>query len=208
MLPNYNIDNNGVIHQIEYAPFVYDAEYVDTRYAGVPQLTDEMSHLRLGFIRGAVDIPITSILDVGYGTGDFLRLCKKVIPNCYGNDLFKDRLPKECEFVDDITAAHYDMITFFDSLEHFEDIDFIGRLKCNYVAVSVPWCHNLNDEWFANWKHRRPDEHLHHFEIKSLNRFMEQHGFELITYDNVEDIIRKPTENLPNILTAVFRKKD
>jgi hypothetical protein len=207
MLQNYNIDEDGVIHQIEHAPFVYDTEYVDSRYAGLPLLTDEMSHLRLGFIQGAVPTPITSILDVGYGTGDFLKLCLKKIDQCFGNDLFSDRLPTGCKFVEDLTEHHYDIITFFDSLEHFEDISFVKDLKCNYIAISVPWCHYPNDEWFENWKHRRTDEHLHHFNLDSLTNFMKRSGFEILNHDNIEDIIRKPTDSLPNILTAVFRKK-
>jgi len=205
MIKNYNIDHLGIIHQEAREPFVYDQNYVNTGYGNLRN--DQMAHLRLGYIIGAIGRIPTSILDVGYGTGDFLMLCKRSINQCHGNDLFTDLLPNGCKFVDDITAEHYDVITFFDSLEHYPDVNFVKNLKCEYVVVSVPWCHNFNDEWFENWKHRKPGEHLHHFNEVSLRNFMQEQGFELITFSNVEDIIRKSNTEHANILTAIFQKK-
>ena len=106
-----------------------------------------------------------------------------------------------------MTDQPYDVITFFDSLEHFEDIEFVKDLSCTAVCISVPHCHNKNDEWFENWKHRRPDEHLWHFDKDSLVKFMERMGFVLCSYSNLEDTIRKnPDQEEPNILTCVFRR--
>jgi len=208
MLPNYKQDEFGVIHQIDRKPYVYDTSYIDKGYGTLRQLTDEMAYLRLGYIRGAIGIPINSILDVGYGTGDFLKVCKRTIPNSCGHDLFKDLLPEGCTFIDSITDTYFDVITFFDSLEHYPDIDFVRNLQCRYVVISLPWCHNINDEWFENWKHRKPDEHLHHFNRASLQAFMNDKGFDMVTYNNVEDTIRTSTSKYPNILTAVFKKRD
>ena len=105
-----------------------------------------------------------------------------------------------------MTDECYDVITFFDSLEHFEDIEFVKDLKCRVVCISVPYCHNKSDEWFENWKHRRPNEHLWHFDKDSLVKFMERMGFVLCSYSNLEDTIRKnPDQEEPNILTCIFR---
>ena len=206
MLTNYKQDEFGVIHQINRTPFTYDTSYIDKGYGTLRQLTDEMAHLRLGYIRGAIDTPINSILDVGYGTGDFLKVCQRTIPNCNGHDLFKELLPEGCNFIESITEQYFDVITFFDSLEHYPDIEFVRNLQCNYVVISLPWCHNINDEWFDTWKHRKPDEHLHHFNRASLQAFMNDKGFDLVTHNNVEDTIRQSASNHPNILTAVFKK--
>jgi len=206
MLQNYKRDKFGVIHQIESKPFVYDKNYVDQRYSKLQLLTDEMSHLRLGFIAGAFGDHIKSVLDVGYGNGAFLTVCKKIIPKCYGNDLYNDFIPDGCEFVDSITNKHYDLITFFDSLEHFPDISFMSKLKCKYAVVSVPWCHYKSDDWFQNWKHRRPDEHLHHFNVRGLTNFMHSCGFDDVAHTNIEDSIRTPVDSLENILTMAFIK--
>jgi len=133
-------------------------------------------------------------------------VCNRIVDRCAGHDLFRDLLPAGCDFVQDITAQHYDVVTFFDSLEHYPDIDFVQKLNCNYVVVSLPWCHNTSDEWFSTWKHRKPDEHLHHFDLSSLTNFMRSQGFRLVGNSNVEDTIRKSASTLPNILTAVFEQ--
>jgi len=206
MIKNYNIDQHGVIHQQDRQPFTYDKNYIDTGYGKLVQLTDEMAYLRLGYIIGVIGRVPLSVLDVGYGTGDFLKVCNRIVDRCAGHDLFRDLLPAGCDFVQDITAQHYDVVTFFDSLEHYPDIDFVQKLNCNYVVVSLPWCHNISDEWFSTWKHRKPDEHLHHFDLSSLTNFMRSQGFRLVGNSNVEDTIRKSASTLPNILTAVFEQ--
>jgi len=206
MIKNYNIDQHGVIHQQDRQPFTYDKNYIDTGYGKLVQLTDEMAYLRLGYIIGVIGRVPLSVLDVGYGTGDFLKVCNRIVDRCAGHDLFRDLLPAGCDFVQDITAQHYDVVTFFDSLEHYPDIDFVQKLNCNYVVVSLPWCHNTSDEWFSTWKHRKPDEHLHHFDLSSLTNFMRSQGFRLVGNSNVEDTIRKSASTLPNILTAVFEQ--
>ena len=75
----------------------------------------------------------------------------------------------------------YDIITFFDSLEHFEDIEFVKDLKCSAICISVPYCYYKDDAWFEEWKHRRPNEHLWHFDKNSLENFMRRMGFVLIS---------------------------
>lgn len=206
MIPNYKQDQYGVLHQIERQPFVYNAQYIDAGYGKLQLLTDEMAHLRLGYVIGAIGRVPESVLDVGYGTGDFLKACTRIVKQCSGHDLFTDLLPAGCDFVTDITEQHHDVITFFDSLEHYPDIEFVKDLKCNYAVISLPWCHNFSDKWFAAWKHRKPDEHLHHFNADSLAAFMLANGFSLVSHSNVEDIIRSSPCLHPNILTAVFKK--
>jgi hypothetical protein len=204
MIPNYDCDNNGVIFQQKNTPINYDTKYVKNRYDTYGELANYMGYLRLGYIVGGLGRIPESVLDVGYGNGAFLKVCTNIIPDCYGNDITGYGLPKGCSFVEDITSKHFDVITFFDSLEHFSDINIVGKLKCNYVVISVPWCHYYNDLWFENWKHRRPNEHLFHFNEKSLANFMSSYQFELINYTHLEDTIRKGEQK--NILSAIFRK--
>ena len=64
-----------------------------------------------------------------------------------------------------------------------------------------------DEEWFENWKHRRPDEHLWHFDKESLVNFMNRMGYVLVSHTNLEDTIRKNSQQKEtNILTCVFRK--
>ena len=80
-------------------------------------------------------------------------------------------------------------------------------MKCRAICISVPDCHYPNDEWFEKWKHRRPNEHLWHFNKDSLEKFMERMGYVLVSHSSIEDTIRKNSnQEQTNILTCVFKK--
>ena len=85
-------------------------------------------------------------------------------------------------------------------------IDFVKELKTKYIYISVPFCHNDNEDWFMNWKHRREDEHLWHFGLLSLENFMLDMGFEAVKMSSIEDTIRIGNGIESNILTGIFKK--
>ena len=126
---------------------------------------------------------------------------------CFGYDITGYDIPEGCEFIKDWVNLNVDVITFFDVLEHFEDPYMIKDLNAKYVILSFPWCHYISDEWFENWKHRKPNEHLWHFNKESLVNFMSEVGYDVINVTNVEDIIRKNNLEYSNILTGVFKKR-
>jgi|TARA_B110000908_G_C10258587_1_gene457421 hypothetical protein len=208
MLPNYEKTQDGVITQIICKPYNYSLEYSDSRYS-VFNDRGNILNLRLGYIIGSIGHIPKSLMDVGYGNGDFLDCCKNSIKELYGNDIepaypLKDNI----KFVKDITSVEAEVITFFDSLEHFPDIEFVKDLKCKYAVISLPWClAGDDDEWFSNWKHRKPDEHLHHFDEKSLQLFMNRMGYDMINFTNIEDKVRIDKNYTPNILTGTFKKR-
>jgi hypothetical protein len=206
MLDGYNIDKNGVIKQSTYDIIEYNPDYIKTRYLTYPEKCVQMGYLRLGYIIGSIGRIPDSILDVGYGSGDFLKVCTNIVPKCFGFDITNLPPPDNVIGVDSIYNNKYDVITFFDVLEHFENIYDITKLQCNYIVISLPWCHYYSDEWFKNWKHRRPNEHLYHFNEKSLINFFNEIGYECLNYSEIEDTIRK-TPEIKNILSAVFKKK-
>lgn len=205
MIDNYELDSNGVLYQVTKTPIKYDEKY-SSAYDNYGESTNYMSHLRLGFIVGSIGNVPNSILDVGYGNGSFLKTSRQIVSNCYGYDVSGVNLPDNIGVVDSLFGKHYDVITFFDSLEHFDNIYFLDKLDCDYICISVPWCHNFNDEWFNKWKHRRPNEHLWHFDEKSLKCFMNSQNYEYINHTNIEDTIRKTEYSYPNILTSIFKK--
>lgn len=206
MIDNYESLPTGAIKQINIDPFKYDYDYVDKSYNKIDN--NSMSCLRLGNIIGTLGYTPQSILDVGYGNGNFLEWCSKLIPGCFGNDIEPAYpLPEKIAFTKDITDKFYEVITFFDCLEHFNNLDFIGNLKCRWLVVSLPWCHYFSDEWFKNWKHRKPNEHIWFFNDDSLRNTMQQYNFTLIRTNNIEDTIRKH-EHYPNILTQIYLKNE
>lgn len=208
MLNNYELTQDGVIKQIESKPYNYDIDYSDSRYSHFND-RGNILNLRLGYVIGSTGEVPKSLMDVGYGNGDFLEACQGCIKELYGNDIQPAYpLGTGITFVEDITSQYADVITFFDSLEHFTDIEFVKDLKCKYVVISLPWCVNgLDDAWFETWKHRKPDEHLYHFTEKSLQAFMDRQGYDMVNYCNLEDKIRIDKVLTPNILTACFRKR-
>lgn len=209
MLNNYEVTQDGVIKQVESNPYSYDLSYSDSRYSNFND-RGNILNLRLGYIIGSIGEVPNSILDVGYGNGDFLDSCNGFIRTLYGNDIQPAYpLKPGITFVEDITKQYADVFTFFDSLEHFSDIEFVKDLQCKYVVISLPWCTNgLDDTWFENWKHRKPDEHLYHFTEKSLTNFMNRQGYTLMNYCNLEDKVRIDKALSPNILTACFKKNN
>jgi hypothetical protein len=204
MLENYKIDENGVIHQINYKPFDYSMEY-NNKYNKYGENVKRMSYLRLGYLIGSIGYIPKSILDIGVGNGDFIKCASSLVKECYINDITKIDI-ENTTWTDDLNIK-VDVITMFDVLEHFENMDIISNFNCNYLILSVPNCeYGYDDDWFINWKHRRPEEHFHHFNKDSLKKYVESMGYSMINITNIEDIIRKYDYVDVNILTSTFKK--
>lgn len=167
MLSNYTKLDNGVIKQININKITYDSSY-NAKYNQYGEKGNYLSYLRLGVLIGCLGKSPNSITDVGYGNGDFMRACKKSIKNVYGCDISDYPVPEGTTKINLSDISNMDIVCFFDSLEHFEDISFIKSLDTKYIFISVPWCHYLSDEWFEKWYHRRENEHLYHFNDISL----------------------------------------
>jgi len=210
MLTNYIRLNNGVIKQDKIINTIktYDMNYT-LDYNKYGELGRNLGFLRLGFLLGSLGKVPDTLLDIGYGNGDFLKAASLAIKKCYGTDLVETPLPDDVTFLNfsDAIKLEYDVITFFDSLEHFENIDFVRELKCKFILITLPWCHYVNDDWFKNWKHRKQDEHLWHFDKRALLAFFRENGYECINIGcPFEDAIRVDKNYNPNILTGVFKK--
>ena len=96
-----------------------------------------------------------------------------------------------------------------DSLEHLEmeSLDwFLYCKRAKHFAISVPWYHEFKGpEWFSSWKHRRENEHFHHFDSHGLLAIMDRINCKVLYIGNPEDTIRTPYSNLPNILTVIAK---
>lgn len=206
-LDNYEKTATGIIKQKRVEKIDYNFEY-SNKYNQYGEKANYLSYLRLGILLGNVDKRINSILDVGYGNCSFLNAAKNTIPSCYGYDVSDYPVDEQIIRVDSMFDRHYDVVCFFDSLEHFSDIDVIKDLDCDYIIISLPWCHYFSDEWFLQWYHRRPNEHLWHFNQESLVRFFAEKQFEPVYLGNYEDTIRKNADasTYANILSGVFKK--
>jgi SAM-dependent methyltransferase len=208
MLEGYERLPNGVIRQLNPVKIEYDEAY-SAAYNGLGEKANYMAYLRLGILLGVLGKSPRRLLDVGYGNGAFLRAASKAIAHCAGCDLSPYPVPEGCERVASPSDGAWDVVCFFDSLEHFDDISIVSNLRTEYVFIAVPWCHYVDDAWFARWHHRKPNEHLWHFDKAALLAFFAEHGYACVYSSNAEDAIRQnPSVGaLPNILSAIFKRR-
>jgi len=78
-----------------------------------------------------------------------------------------------------ITRERYDLITFWDVLEHLEDLTLANAMiSCSkWVAVTVPIL--PPGILLHEWKHYKPGEHICTFTDHSIIEFFDKRGFEL-----------------------------
>jgi hypothetical protein len=202
MLNNYYIDKYGILHQKEIQPFSKDYGKERNDYG---EKSKYLSYLRLGWIISTIKLDkVNSILDVGFGNGDFLRVAQDFATNTFGYDLNYKYLPPGSKPGN--LLEKYNIITMFDSLEHFSNLNIIFNFNCDYLVVSIPNCkYPFDDKWLLNWKHLRPNEHLHHMNLISFLGFVSK-DYAYMAHSYFEDIIRKDKEQ-ENILTVCLKKK-
>lgn len=203
---DYTLNDNGVLSQVNPTPITYDFNYIANGYGNIAHKRELMSYLRLGYLIGQIGKPY-NLLEIGYGTGDFVKLAAEYGIECYGNDITGLPTPQNVEYVEDF-SGHYDVVCMFDVIEHFEDINFIKDLNAQYIYVSVPNCNSPEDVAYLTYAypHLKPNEHLHHFNSKSLVQHFKANGYKLRALSNIEDSIRqRPNVNV-NILSAIFEK--
>lgn len=204
---HYETDKFGVIHQTDARPFTYDPKYVSTYDTEAYRRGSEtLQALRLGFTIAAHGRPIRSLLDYGYGNGAFMKFAAQHIEYVCGFDLTGIKV-EGCFIVDKLRPV--EVVTFWDALEHVPDLSFLKNLAAETVVISLPYCHfhDQGQDWFDhNYKHRKPDEHLHHFNRQTLAKLMDAHGWRCVAISGHEDIVRKSEHGLQNILTMAFKR--
>ncbi len=220
MIENYQIDEFGVIHQIDFEPISYDDEYI-SYYHQKSDRTIKLGYQRLGWILGMLNRIPDSVLEIGYGTGTFIEAAQITgVQQCVGCDIADYPLPDGVDFIswqnligpDPVADPSWDLVAMFDVLEHIPDLSFLARLKTRYLAVAVPYCRwreldDRGDDWFRNWRMLLPNEHLHHFDRESLISLLYHYGFRCLTTNFFEDGIRlRDGETGPNILCGFFEK--
>lgn len=207
---SYETDENGVICQVHPLPFKYDAAYsgiYDTE--AYCRGNETLQALRLGFVLAAYGKPVQSLLDMGYGNGAFMRFALQSIKWVGGYDITGVPVPLGCYVVEDFMKTPANVITFWDCLEHIHDISFLRWLPQQTLIVSLPYCHinTEGQEWFdTKYKHRKPNEHVRHFDERSLVRTMASYGWGAVANSGHEDIVRKSEHGLQNILTMAFKR--
>jgi SAM-dependent methyltransferase len=150
-----------------------------------------------------------SLLDVGCGDGEFLKKAQEVGYKVTGIDLnriliskIKEKYNLEVypmnfeEFTREFPQRTFDIITFFEVLEHMNNLDKFfnlikSKLKTNgYIALSVP---NRNRFRFGLKRFPEWDSPPHHFtwwNVNSLKKLLTIKGFKILEFIKFKKVLK------------------
>lgn len=122
-----------------------------------------------------------SILDIGSGSGAFLRAALNANFQACGFEVMPeavDRLRAIGRYEE--RPGRFDAVTFWDSIEHMEDPEIIFRkiMKGAHVFASIPVFRDLTR--IRESKHYRPGEHLYYWTPAGFIAWMGAHGFRFL----------------------------
>lgn len=166
-------------------PVPYDNEYFQKyrQYEGSP--------IALSINRGRVALvqkycADSDILDIGIGSGEFLRACDQVRKaDSYGFDVNPyaiELLRREDRFLNPYQGLPRSLggMTCWDSLEHLSNPSALVRClhPGQHLFLSLPIFADLRR--IRESKHYRPNEHFYYFTDRGLVSWLEAHGFALL----------------------------
>ena len=189
------VEKNGYLKAENYTLREYTDEYYDYLYEKYE--TDKSSTMNNAINRDRMELvdqycDMQSILDYGCGTGSFMEYMiihgKSYI---YGYEL----IPKTVKMLKSLQSyinpykeipEFIKCVTMWDVFEHIPDhkplLDNIREGV--YLMMTIPIFNDLSK--VKESKHYIPNEHLYYFEVDGIKMYMEEYGFEFITYDNME----------------------
>lgn len=129
----------------------------------------------------------TSLIDVGAGTGDFIRTAVKRGIKAMGFDVMKksnEALVRMHAYSTNISA--FPVVTMWDTIEHMDmpELRLNNIPKNGYLFVSIPIFENLDSVRAS--KHYRPGEHLYYFTKDGFIQWMKMRSFRLIAVSDHE----------------------
>ena len=214
---------------LAYDPAIYNEDYCeDYQRRSETDIGRRINLHRVGLVARYVPMK-KRLLDFGCGAGSFLNSAKAYW-ECEGVEANRrtiDVVRRATDLPVWYSLDHnqrYDCITFWDSLEHIENVkDNFNSLLENLapggiVVVTMPelqFCFDsTRDEpylqnVFKNWRHAKPREHLSYWTKVGMERFLKQSGLTVIRVDNDESLLRYDSVNpRTNIMSLVARKPD
>lgn len=134
-----------------------------------------------------------NLLDYGCASGAFHKASKNGF-NTSGYDINPNYGYINCP--DD----RVDILTMWDVIEHLHDPSTVlNKFKPKYLFLCTPNVEAASE--LAEWKHYRPDEHLHYFSLKTLTELLNKHSYRVLEHNFIEGALRD-SENPKNIITV------
>ena len=174
----------------------YDASYFEKyrKMANTP-IGQALTKARVDLVRKYY--PGFTLVDVGIGSGQFVTASGMLGYDV--NPAGVEWLNQRNRFAD-MYAGQYDAMTFWDSLEHIDDMSAAVQHIERFAFVSIPVFSGYEDVLAS--KHFRPDEHIHYFTVAGLIRWFDEQGFNCLEYNQVESDIGRE-----GVGTFVFERK-
>jgi len=144
-----------------------------------------------------------SVLDIGIGSGEFIKKYKN---KAFGYDInpYAVKTLKQKDIYVDPYLDNLDGIdgfTMWDVLEHIKNPDILLNKipKTKIVIVSIPIFDNILE--VKQSKHYRPNEHYYYYTINGLIKFFDQMKYTIIEVSDQESVCGRES-----ITSFVFRK--
>jgi len=145
---------------------IYNLEYYEHMLRIYSKTAEQICKIRWNFIK---EIKLLTILDYGSGVGWFRAYRPK--------DIEVDSYDIANYPQTGIQKKEYDLVCFWDVLEHLENFNQIKSLLINTKAVAVSMPIKPKKIKLENWKHFKPNEHLHYFTIETLDALFKTYNF-------------------------------
>lgn len=149
--------------------FKYDLDYFYNMLRMYSPTAKHICEARWEFVK---ETNAKTVLDYGSGCGFF----KAYAPPHISVDTY-DVMPVPQS---GITENSYDLITFWDVLEHIPQFEALRNIfaMATWIAITVP----IKPKGLAwdKYKHYKPLEHIHHFDKDSLTALLDYFGFQLV----------------------------
>jgi len=146
---------------------MYDIDYYENLLRIYSKTAEDICRIRWEWL---ASVNPKTVLDYGSGVGWF-RAYRPPGVSVHSYDL--GPYPQT-----GVELQIYDIVCFWDVLEHIPDFSIIEPILrlANYVAVTVP----IRNGDLTGWKHFKPGEHLHYFTEETLCALFSMYGFELV----------------------------
>lgn len=194
--------NYGWAFQGEIKPY----EYSDVYWQNYIQMENtETCNLLNKFRTSLVESYASSVLDIGIGSGAFLKTLNISSKKGYDVNPHAEKwLKKQDMWHNPYEDSNENLngFCFWDVLEHIENPSIIlSKLpsKC-FVFISLPIFNDLEKIHLS--KHYKPNEHLQYFSTNGLMKFLGLHGYNTLEIRSDESQIGRE-----NITTFVAQKQ-
>ncbi len=142
------------------------------------------------------DSKTKKILDIGCGTGMFLKVCSENNWETYGSEpdqktrnaaIGNSKSEIKLNIFEEYSSQKFDIITMWHVMEHIHDLNKnLERIKelmntHSYLIIAVPNCDSFDAKIYKEyWAAYDVPRHLSHFNIKSLTSLITKHDMTLI----------------------------